>query len=37
MPNTAADATAIQMTIHQLMWMSKWLDARNAVVYAPIA
>ena len=37
MPNTAATPTAIQTTIHQLMWMPKWSDARKAVVYAPMA
>jgi hypothetical protein len=36
-PKMAAAATAIQRTIHQLMWTPKWEDARNAVVYAPMA
>ena len=28
----AATATAIQTTIHQLMWIPKWGEARKAVV-----
>ena len=36
-PEHGRDGDRDQTTIHQLMWMPKWGDARNAVVYAPMA